>query len=433
MPLQTLIIILIPCFLFFFYLLKKPELALASQFNGTIIYFYLMYKLGIMPRTLITGSFHFFLIVAYLSGGIYLIIKNKQRFKITVVDLLFIFLFVWALINGLLLTSDLSFFRIKLIQALPLVIIPYFGSQFLGLASLARVKKFLFYSCFFAVLITPFFFCEETTRSLLAQRPRFSPFYFEKGGITLENEILTGITFSTALIILLLYILEERRVTRIHYLILIPPFLYFLFRSTARGPIFSLIITFLFYYLFFTKIKTKIKIYFLTVLFIIPLLYLIYNFLPPSVIFFLQPSFYTTGTIQSNSILARLYIWQEALKNFLKNPIFGIGFGNFSDWGWAHNIILEVGMELGIIGLIPLIFIFYTTLLKGFKLIKTSSLVEIKIIFLLFIFSLTEAMFSGHLGNQTYLFLSTGLLWGLIKSKYLNIKKAQNYERTTTL
>jgi O-antigen ligase len=57
------------------------------------------------------------------------------------------------------------------------------------------------------------------------------------------------------------------------------------------------------------------------------------------------------------SIGIRLAMWQDALEVFLRNPISGVGVGNwqfnssFSEFAYPHNMTLEVAAETGIVGL----------------------------------------------------------------------------------
>lgn len=66
-------------------------------------------------------------------------------------------------------------------------------------------------------------------------------------------------------------------------------------------------------------------------------------------------------------------LWERAWSAFLSNPITGIGYNNYLWYGWenienlpwfenanhAHNIILQIGAELGIIGLMMIIGVVY--------------------------------------------------------------------------
>ena len=69
--------------------------------------------------------------------------------------------------------------------------------------------------------------------------------------------------------------------------------------------------------------------------------------------------FIFTGNIEAFSS-GRLDIWTDGIKAWLKKPFLGYGFGNFSSavigiFRSAHNIYLQILVELGIPGLIVLL------------------------------------------------------------------------------
>ncbi|MFH1822302.1 MAG: O-antigen ligase family protein [Patescibacteria group bacterium] len=87
---------------------------------------------------------------------------------------------------------------------------------------------------------------------------------------------------------------------------------------------------------------------------------------------------------QSTSVKNRLLVWQISLEAFKEKPIFGWGEGNFDVaynkyyspelkelfFDHAHNIIIDMGVKFGILGIAAYLFILYTifkSLKKGFK------------------------------------------------------------------
>ncbi|MFH1537776.1 MAG: O-antigen ligase family protein [bacterium] len=87
----------------------------------------------------------------------------------------------------------------------------------------------------------------------------------------------------------------------------------------------------------------------------------------------------TEETMESSS-KNRLYETKIALKMFLDNPILGVGYGRFIDvssdeysnekriWtGSDHNIIFSTMAEMGVLGLLVIVAIFYTGLKDFFK------------------------------------------------------------------
>lgn len=77
----------------------------------------------------------------------------------------------------------------------------------------------------------------------------------------------------------------------------------------------------------------------------------------------------------------RTQVWERGLKQFLKSPILGAGFSNFAEadgrgkeagdaWRTAHNSLLQVLVELGIVGLILFIKLIAGTIIKLRRLRK---------------------------------------------------------------
>jgi len=127
-------------------------------------------------------------------------------------------------------------------------------------------------------------------------------------------------------------------------------------------------------------------------------------------------------------------MWEEGIKDFKENPIFGIGFGNsVGGLGFPHNIIIEIGVEFGILGLFLFLTLCYLTIEKAIKFIRDENNRDLnllmKLSFVLFFYSLVEAMFSGYITNQTQLFMSMGLIGSLLRIRASERWKGHERER----
>jgi len=419
---QILIIVLTLCVAGFLYLLKKPELALALQFIGNFFYLYILYKLGLEPFRLVTGIFFLTLFFSYFFGGILLMKKAGHRFKIGLVDKLFILFFVYCLASALLFTKDLNLVVNSYLIFLPLFIIaPFFCIQFLPSSKIIN-KFFKFTIAIPALFIIPFLY--EASSSIFAKQMRLAPFVFG-GEAKITNPIQFGMVFAIPLIILLIKLFERFEVKRLFkYLILLIPFSFFLLRSGSRGALISFIGAILFYILFLTGMNLKKKVGILLLIFIISLA--IYNFIPQTTINFYR-GVWTDRNIPGTSVYRRVNLLKTSLDNLREYSILGVGAGNFGFnpnyplGSFPHNIVLETAAELGIVGLILFLPMCFFTLLKSFKFIKKRKLLELrclmKIALTLFIFAFIESLFSGRIPNQITLFLSMGLILGLTKIK----------------
>jgi len=79
-------------------------------------------------------------------------------------------------------------------------------------------------------------------------------------------------------------------------------------------------------------------------------------------------------TEYDQSLGARTQIWESGVKLFMKSPVLGVGFGNYAvadggmkesgSWDTAHNSLLLVAVELGIVGLVLLVMLSAGTFFK---------------------------------------------------------------------
>jgi O-antigen ligase len=127
--------------------------------------------------------------------------------------------------------------------------------------------------------------------------------------------------------------------------------------------------------------------------------------------------------IQS-SIMMRVALVKVTLKGWATSPILGTGPGDFSVqmeglnlFRYPHNLILEVGNELGLVGLIPFFVLFY----YGFRSIKLFSRPELDhstfkmyaaIVFGVFIYHFIGTFKGGGYAGSNIFYLS----WGAVIS-----------------
>ncbi len=124
-------------------------------------------------------------------------------------------------------------------------------------------------------------------------------------------------------------------------------------------------------------------------------------------------AFLTDGN--PHSVGARLAYYRDSLEAWRDSPIWGVGLGGWPvkmGWGdvrgYPHNILLEVVVELGIIGLVLLVFI----LLLGFAAPLVSRSLPRRTVLttvMLVVAALVNASFSGDLTDNKMLFGVVGL------------------------
>lgn len=80
----------------------------------------------------------------------------------------------------------------------------------------------------------------------------------------------------------------------------------------------------------------------------------------------------------------RIEIWRDTFASIKKHPVLGVGIGNFTSvigknitaakkGASAHNLFLDVFAEMGILGLIVFLAIFYEILKTAFWVFKNST------------------------------------------------------------
>lgn len=117
----------------------------------------------------------------------------------------------------------------------------------------------------------------------------------------------------------------------------------------------------------------------------------------------------------------RINIWKIGLKAMLANPLTGVGVNNFNEaigrdrarrglatqyWQTAHNMLVQIGTETGIIGMGLFIFIsinIYLTLRKAKKYSRSEHLVKIG--------EMGTVAFAGHFVSGMFLSQAYSIYW----------------------
>ena len=125
------------------------------------------------------------------------------------------------------------------------------------------------------------------------------------------------------------------------------------------------------------------------------------------------------------SLLVRLDLFKSSFKAFYENPIIGLGIGGFSTYYsgvdcrlYPHNMILEIGSELGILGLTSYFFLlafcltYFLTLRK--KYTKKGKYYFLLIAILAaFIFMFLNTMISGDINDNRLFFVWFGIIYSI--------------------
>ena len=231
-----------------------------------------------------------------------------------------------------------------------------------------------------------------------------------------------NVFLAAALIVSLysIFRLKLEKFSKTTILIFIPFYLFSMFTEGGKAGqiVFIVLLIFLFIYLF----RTKIKVLFISFLGVFLFSYLVYNNseMVKKRFDYAIKSYKNIQNEKKSSSNTRYVLGNETIKLIKQNPVFGYGTGSFTDiFGpinnetekivghkhkTPHNNYLYVWMELGILGLILLLSIFYFQIRELYRLKDGFPRVLLPLMYLIIMFA--DSYFFSHNTLILYLFLS---------------------------
>jgi O-antigen ligase len=227
-------------------------------------------------------------------------------------------------------------------------------------------------------------------------------------------------------ILISMLILDNRNLTNILLVFTILPLAY---ACGSKGPVLSLCIVLLMYFLKKHKLKTKVILFTAFAISIV-----IFNIIKPISLleadsFFVQRFLRVTPDFSSERIIeeSRAVVWPMTMAKFLHGDIdkimFGQGVGNFSNLfygeyseirSYPHNLFMELLVEQGFL-------FFVLSIILGFWLFKRSS----SIFKYFFLYYLINSMFTGDLILNEHVFFYFSCMI-MIKDNTINRLKAKH-------
>ena len=133
----------------------------------------------------------------------------------------------------------------------------------------------------------------------------------------------------------------------------------------------------------------------------------------------LQPE--AIGQNVDSSAFARVQRWNAAAQALVNHPLLGVGSGGFAQWflhqdvrDYPHNLFLEVSAELGLPGLLLVLYLFWVPLKAMLSAPNTVMQREARLLrgtaLGLTIFALVNALVSGDLNDNRFVWMTSGLL-----------------------
>ena len=275
-----------------------------------------------------------------------------------------------------------------------------------------------------------------------------------------SNYLAVGRVCGIALTILFLYFLPQTKIFgyRVLYISISGILVFATFISGGRGPLISTFLTIFIILIYqfiisFSKIISKLSIRRISfsvlklgvVLLIISLL-----------IFTIFYKYFQTIIIRMTllreglgaSTLERLNRYAKSLEVITAFPTFitGLGIGGFSVYydgvdirSYPHNIFLEIGSELGFLGLLFFVLIVYFTVKRAISTIRRvktgSDYFLILTILALFINMLINSSVSGDINDNRLLFTWIGMIYSIsifIRTEGFNAKKSLPHNNSSS-
>lgn len=328
---------------------------------------------------------------------------------------------------SLLYTSSLTYGTEKFLKFITLTALAAFAPLFLFKNKIV-LKKFLYTIISLSTAMSAI--------ALISGKAGEAVLVFSAGYLSLA--MLSG---TTALIILFYAITTKKNVAKqLFWFVVLSINMVALVYSTARGPLFTLLLTAIGMLVFsFNLTRLRIsKPALISVVVIVLLISLSFILFPDLTEIALRRIKYTpfaTGGIKP--IQERLAMFSTALQGLYLHPVAGLGVGGFrafsyniKGWQYPHNILLETGAELGFLGftlltlLIGFCFFHLLRLRKKYK--SKEEKVLIALILALFIYGLLNSMISGEINEVRLFFTWIGtayVLNNIFKLKRLKLLK----------
>lgn len=336
--------------------------------------------------------------------------KNPVLTKNAVSILMWFGLFVLLMVLSMFYTESPNYYLEKVSKFL-LITSWAFLAPFFLLNNRESLKKFIYALAAMSVIASVVIVKNYFTYSTM--------FVGLSGENYLNSARLIGVGSLSLLVIYLFHTgLEKKK--KVMVLILMLMTLIALTITGSRMPVIAFVITFSVMMFFGVKIRrnsvhfTKpVKSIFIVGVGMIPALYFIKDMSFAKTLF--SRLSVLTQEDMGASAGARADRFSEALSMMGENFLIGKGIGSYGvnytgvdTRNYAHNIFLEIGSELGVIGLITFSLMLVGVLVKNLSVIKSSDFLNVWVFSALAYFML-NAMVSGDLNDNRILFAMLGI------------------------
>jgi len=419
-----------------YFLFKYPEITFglflfAGYFKASLL------LQNILPKFFDLTIFFGAIVVLFI---LYKILKKKLRIpKISSKLFLPYIILVFLMFISLFYTQAPIYGTNKFLRFLTITALATFAPFFL-FKNTKSLKNFFYTLIGLSTLMT--------LSSLISGSSHLISFHTAFGSNYLALGRITGISI---LVIIYSFIIKKNPKEKLIWFIILSINIAGLFFAGGRMPTFALLFTIGLIFFLSINLKTlsiskHILLYSFLIILLVAMLFLFFpkivdTFLAYTKIIFTQPG-------GGMGVQSRLQMFATAFKAMHFYPLWGTGVGGFSNfaystdvWAYPHNILLETGAEVGLFGLILLVFLVgscFRHLLQFKKKNKGKERYFLTITILsLFVFSFLGSLVSGDINENRMLFAWIGIAYAIEKiiilknfprnkqNKYIKI---QNYE-----
>ena len=243
------------------------------------------------------------------------------------------------------------------------------------------------------------------------------------------NENYLGLSLTIAFLSLMSIVIDNKldmSKNRFLLLLFLPLLLILIIKSGSRGALLGTFLGIFVFVLFNKSIKSFKKL--LLIFGSIILLILVY-------FLFLRNSYVVErliDTFQYGDTANRDLIWEALTYSFSDTIIWGVGktgYGAIAGDLSPHNVLLEVFLYTGVIGLIVFLFFYYKLLKRAFSKLKY----ENEILPIVLLMPITILLFTGQFFDKKFIWLilayvagSSNIVYITSKSKLSNINRKKN-------
>ncbi|MBI9030972.1 O-antigen ligase family protein [bacterium] len=326
---------------------------------------------------------------------IILVLREKHKFSLDSFRIVLIFFSFYLLVSTLIL-SDYKHYGIE-------KLFYYFFILFGCYITMVLITEPKLMSKFFsAIFYQGFLLITLCIISGLSYKLLNGQFFLNRFTVLGLNPIWIGrfLLYGT-LVNAYLILKKSNLLIRIFMIILSGFQFYYAFITGSRGPVIAFILGMFAFLLFYLKVK-------LSRLIVLGLVFSLIVLIGYNQIKDQSSSRFLGGGSGSKSNNSRIIAQFQAYSLFSQNPVTGGGFGSFKQYDlvYPHNIFSEIASETGIIGLLLFLFLLGITSTRIFNLYIYNNNKESALLTALVVTSFINANLSGHIGYNTYFWLS---------------------------